>query len=109
MRRIVKTCGVDGDRALRRYAERWDGLGRGQSLRVSEQRNGRPHEGMIAPQLRKSLAGGGTEYPAISANGRSRRSGRGRGVGFLLGKLYVRLSRWDVTCPADAIRWSQLC
>lgn len=36
VRRIVQSVRRDGDRALRRYAERWDGLGAGDALRVSE-------------------------------------------------------------------------
>src|SRR5882724_9498312 len=34
--RIVRDVKQNGDRALRRYAERWDGLGSGDSLRVPE-------------------------------------------------------------------------
>ncbi len=36
VRRIVQSVRRDGDRALRRYAERWDGLHSGDPLRVSE-------------------------------------------------------------------------
>jgi histidinol dehydrogenase len=36
VRRIIRDVRRDGDRALRRYAERWDGLRRGDALRVSE-------------------------------------------------------------------------
>jgi histidinol dehydrogenase len=36
VRRIVQSVRRDGDRALRRYAEKWDGLGDGDSLRISE-------------------------------------------------------------------------
>lgn len=36
VRRIVQSVRRDGDRAVRRYAEQWDGLGTGDSLRVSE-------------------------------------------------------------------------
>jgi histidinol dehydrogenase len=36
VRRIVQGVRQDGDRALRRYAERWDGLGQGDPLRVPE-------------------------------------------------------------------------
>jgi histidinol dehydrogenase len=36
VRRIVQNVRRDGDRGLRRYAERWDGLGAGDALRVSE-------------------------------------------------------------------------
>lgn len=36
VRRIVQSVRKDGDRALRRFAERWDGLGAGDPLRVPE-------------------------------------------------------------------------
>ena len=36
VRRIVRSVRQDGDRALRRYAERWDGLGAGDAMRVPE-------------------------------------------------------------------------
>lgn len=36
VRRIVQSVRRDGDRSLRRYAERWDGLGAGDPLRVSQ-------------------------------------------------------------------------
>ncbi len=36
VRRMVQSVRQDGDRALRRYAERWDGLKRGEALRVPE-------------------------------------------------------------------------
>jgi histidinol dehydrogenase len=36
VRRIVKSVRRKGDQALRRYAERWDGLGRNEALRVPE-------------------------------------------------------------------------
>jgi histidinol dehydrogenase len=38
VRRVVEDVRRNGDRALRRYAERWDGLAKGASLRVSETR-----------------------------------------------------------------------
>ena len=36
VRRVVRDVKQNGDRALRRYAERWDGLGSADSLRVPE-------------------------------------------------------------------------
>jgi histidinol dehydrogenase len=36
VRRIVRDLRSNGDRALRRYASRWDGLSKGEQLRVSE-------------------------------------------------------------------------
>ncbi|MGH9552059.1 MAG: histidinol dehydrogenase, partial [Terriglobales bacterium] len=35
VRRVVQSVRRDGDRAVRQYAEQWDGLGAGDSLRVS--------------------------------------------------------------------------
>jgi histidinol dehydrogenase len=54
VRRIVNDVRRSGDRALRRYAQRWDGLRANQSLRVSETEI---HEAAhsIDPALRKSL------------------------------------------------------
>ncbi len=37
MKRVIRNVRQDGDRALRRYARRWDSLGAGDPLRVSEQ------------------------------------------------------------------------
>jgi histidinol dehydrogenase len=36
VRRIVRNVRTNGDRAVRRYATRWDGLGKGEPLRVPE-------------------------------------------------------------------------
>src|ERR1700716_3793795 len=36
VRRIIRDIRRDGDRSLRRYAERWDGLEAGKSLRVPD-------------------------------------------------------------------------
>jgi len=54
VRRIVNDVRRSGDRALRRYAQRWDSLGRTQSLAVSA---GELEEGSrsLSPLLRKSL------------------------------------------------------
>jgi histidinol dehydrogenase len=54
VRRIVNGVRRGGERSLRRYAERWDGLAPGQSLRVSEEERAASWK-MITPQLRKSL------------------------------------------------------
>lgn len=53
-RRIVDSVQRDGDRALRRYAERWDGLGPRQALRVSESQLKSALSG-ISGQLRMAL------------------------------------------------------
>lgn len=54
VRRIVDDVRRNGDRALRRYAERWDGLKRNQPLRVSEAEMKTAWQDS-SPQLRKSL------------------------------------------------------
>jgi len=58
VRRIIDTvrndCRRGGERALRRYAERWDGLRPKQSLRVSEEEMAAAWRA-INPELRKSL------------------------------------------------------
>ena len=54
VRRIVNDVRRNGDRSLRRYAERWDGLRKKQPLRVSEEEMAAAWE-KSDPQLRKSL------------------------------------------------------
>lgn len=54
VRRIIRDIRRDGDRALRRYALRWDGLEKNQSIRVSDTKmEAAAH--FLTPQLRKSL------------------------------------------------------
>ncbi len=54
VRRIVEGVRRGGDRVLRRYAERWDGLAVNQSLRVSEEEMETAWQ-TLAPRLRRSL------------------------------------------------------
>jgi histidinol dehydrogenase len=54
VQRIVNDVRRGGDRSLRRYAERWDGLGAKQALRVPEEEMVAAWE-TLAPELRKSL------------------------------------------------------
>ena len=54
VRRIIASVRSGGDRSLRRYAERWDGLAAKQSLRVSEEEMTAAW-GAISTDLRKSL------------------------------------------------------
>ncbi len=54
VRRIVEGVRRGGDRSLRRYAQRWDGLAAKQSLRVSEEELAAAWRA-ITPELRKSL------------------------------------------------------
>jgi histidinol dehydrogenase len=55
VRRIVDGVRRGGERSLRRYAERWDGLAAKQSLRVGEKEMETARR-MLAPQLRKALS-----------------------------------------------------
>jgi len=54
VRRIVNDVRRGGDRALRRYAQRWDGLGRSQAFRVSATEFEEASRS-LTPLLRKSL------------------------------------------------------
>jgi histidinol dehydrogenase len=54
VRKIVDSVRRGGDRSLRRYAERWDGLSATQSLRVSEQEM-KAAWGTVPAELRKAL------------------------------------------------------
>jgi histidinol dehydrogenase len=54
VRRIVNDVRRSGDRALRRYALRWDGLGRTQSFKVSSDELEEASQS-LSPLLRKSL------------------------------------------------------
>ena len=54
VRRIVEGVRRGGGRSLRRYAERWDGLGAKQPVRVSEEEMAEAWR-MLAPRLRRSL------------------------------------------------------
>jgi histidinol dehydrogenase len=54
VRSIIKNVRRSGDRALRRYAEQWDGLAKSQSLKVSEEEISAAWA-MLPPDIRKSL------------------------------------------------------
>ena len=54
VRRIIAEVRRNGDRALRRYAERWDGLNRGDRLRVEETKLQRAWESST-PEFRAAL------------------------------------------------------
>ncbi|MFZ0290961.1 MAG: histidinol dehydrogenase [Candidatus Sulfotelmatobacter sp.] len=55
VRRIVNNVRRNGDRALRRYAVRWDGLGKDKSVRVSEADLHEAWKG-IPPELQDAIA-----------------------------------------------------
>jgi len=54
VRRIVNDVRREGDRALRRYAERWDGLGSQQPIRIAEEELHAAWRA-VSPELRKAL------------------------------------------------------
>src|ERR1017187_936521 len=54
VRRIIEGVRRGGDRSLRRFAERWDGLAKKQSFRVSEDEMAAALR-TLAPELRRSL------------------------------------------------------
>ena len=54
VRRIVEDVRHGGDRALRRYSEKWDGLSRKQSLQVPQGKLAKAWKS-LSPQLRKAL------------------------------------------------------
>lgn len=54
VRRIIDSVHRGGDRSLRRYAERWDGLGAKQTLRVSDREMQAAWQA-LSPAVRKSL------------------------------------------------------
>ena len=54
VRRIIRDVRGDGDRSLRRYAERWDSLAPRQSMRVADAEMEAAWE-FLTPQLKKSL------------------------------------------------------
>lgn len=54
VRRIVNDVRRNGDRALRRYAQRWDGLAKNQSLQVPEAEITAAYKD-ISPKLRRSV------------------------------------------------------
>src|SRR5258707_14064497 len=54
VRHIIKNVRRDGDRALRRYSERWDALPKSQPLRVSDDETGVAWK-ELPSEARKSL------------------------------------------------------
>ena len=54
VRRIINDVRRNGDRALRRYAERWDGMAKNQSLQVPDEEIAAAYKN-ISPDLRQSL------------------------------------------------------
>src|ERR1035441_10815913 len=53
VRRMIESVRRGGDRSLRRFAERWDGLAKKQSIRVAEDEMAAALR-TLAPELRRS-------------------------------------------------------
>ena len=108
VRRIVQSVRRNGDKALRRYAERWDGLGPGDALRVPEERDaGRAEEFVAGTAI---CAGDcGRQHSQFLSNGRNLASGCERSRAGSWASWCGRSVPWDVMCPADAIPCPPLC
>jgi len=78
VRRIVEGVRRGGGRSLRRYAERWDGLGAKQPVRVSEEEMAEAWR-MLAPRLRRSLRQAAQNIKRFSEWQKPRRWMRTRG------------------------------
>ena len=101
VRRIVDDVKRNGDRALRKYAERWDGLRPGASLRVSASEmqsalDGCPRE-LEMPSRKRRLTF------AASANSRCRSNGSTKSTVEPWLRSCVRSVPRGATCPGDAI------
>ena len=107
VRRIVQSVRRDGDTALRRYAERWDGLGARGSLRVSESEM-QAALNAASRELRVALETA-AETSGVSASGRSLRTGNECGRAASWANWCVHLLQLDATCRGDAIPCPQLC
>ena len=108
VRRIVQSVRRNGDKALRRYAERWDGLGPGDALRVSEDemqaalKSSSPRTAICARDC-------GQATFAVFVHGKSLANGCERSRAGSWASWCVLSVPWDVMCPADAIPCPPLC
>jgi histidinol dehydrogenase len=107
VRRIVQRVRRYGDKALRGYAEQWDGLSAGEALRVPEDDMQAALQGSSL-ELRSALETAAGNIRNF-ANGRSLWSGSGKAGPQAEPLVRVRLVPWDVMCLADAIPFPQLC
>ena len=107
VRRIVEECETGGDRALRQYAERWDGLGLRRSLRVSEIEMRAALEAS-SPELRAALETAAANIRTFCEWQKPREWERdSRAASW--DNWCVRLVPSGAMCPADVIHCSRLC
>jgi len=85
VRRIIDGIRRGGERALRRYAERWDGLAVKQALRVSEEELAAAWRA-VSPELQKSLRQAAQNIRRFCESQKPRDWGRTRG-GITLGQM----------------------
>jgi histidinol dehydrogenase len=85
VRKIIAAVRRGGDRALRRYAERWDGLGRKQSLRVDAAEI-EAAWGAVTPELRQALGRAAGRIRSFARRQKPKEWRRSRG-GISLGQL----------------------
>jgi histidinol dehydrogenase len=89
VRAIIKNVRRDGDRALRRYSEHWDGLSRSQPLRVSNDEMGEAWKALPS-EVRKSLRQAAENIRRFSRWQKPRSWTRTRG-GVSLGQMAIPL------------------
>jgi histidinol dehydrogenase len=85
VRRILNHVRRDGDRVLRRYAARWDGLGANEPLRVEQARLRREWQA-VAPQFRSALVQAATNIRKF-CEGQKPKPWRRTHLGTTLGQL----------------------
>jgi histidinol dehydrogenase len=108
VRRIVRDVQRNGDRALRRYAAKWDGLGKGESLRVPEDEL---HEAWKnISRNYKTRSSRPRKIFAATASGKNRKSGSAKFIAeFPWANLFARWSLWAAMFQVDAIRCPRRC
>ena len=86
VRRIVDDVRRGGDRSLRRYAERWDGLAAKQSLRVSEEEMAAAWRTLSAA-VAQVAASGRAEHSPVLRVAKAQETGCGLADGISLGQM----------------------
>ena len=108
VRRIIDDVRRHGDRAVRKYAERWDGLLPGTPLPVFEQEIEAAWKS-ASPELEGFLASRGGQYPPLLRMAKAERSGSARGRESPSDKSCGPWIPWAVTFRAGVTRWSPPC
>ena len=107
VRRIVENVRRGGERSLRGFAEKWDGLGAKQSLQVPEQEmKDALHQ--VSGELRNSLRLAARNIRQFCEWQKPKSWMRSRG-GISVGKLCGLSMPWVAMCRAGAIRWFRRC